>query len=188
MRSFGTKPGQGDLKLGGPHFLDGRCQGSSHTACMHIQAKEHWCTGSTLLPLEKQWHPPSTQRRSSRREKRLSMGMPVFPSRRPGAAMVHWLWGMSRQHCWSPTQGDHLLRAGCVLLCGIWSWQRCPISLPSVFHGHLNPTKPTVFVVAEAGQKYFLRIFRVSLLKGSSSQAPQEKHSGRHYTILLPSL
>lgn len=26
LKRFGTKPGQGDLKVGGFHFLDGKCQ------------------------------------------------------------------------------------------------------------------------------------------------------------------
>lgn len=39
-KSFGTKPGQGDLKLGGLHFLDGKCQDPSCIARMHVQANE----------------------------------------------------------------------------------------------------------------------------------------------------
>lgn len=46
LKRFGAKPGQGDLKLGGFHFLDGKCQ--AHHALPVCTYKLMWINAQVV--------------------------------------------------------------------------------------------------------------------------------------------
>lgn len=63
LKRFGTKPGQDDLKLGGFHFLDGKCQ-AHHTllVCTYKLMKIN-AQVNKLLPILKQQHPSPKEKK-----------------------------------------------------------------------------------------------------------------------------
>lgn len=65
LKRFGRKPGQGDLKLGGFHFLDGKCR--AHHALPVCTYKLMRINAREPLPLLKQQHPPPEENRREER-------------------------------------------------------------------------------------------------------------------------